>query len=322
MDLAGSYSLAAVRAGVLQPAIYRAVQSLADVIEVPLTVRRGKTMQPTPVAVRLLRQVRLALAELRAGLDEVAALRSQHAGRVTQGVMPLARAVLLPQVLARFARAHPGASVNVVEGLYAELLAHLRDGGLDLLIGALREPLPVRDVLQEPLFDDEPVIVARSGHPLAGRAYAFAQLLAYPWVIATAGTPVRGRWEQLFRDQGIEPPALRIECGAELTIRGLLLEDDWLTLMSRDQFLFERRAGLLCEIGTTRPQLRRQIGMTLRSDWHPTRAQSAFVQTLRQVCAERVQPADARGGPFRYCAPISGIAPLRSHAVRSESGSS
>lgn len=105
--------------------------------------------------------------------------------------MPLARAILLPQVLARFARAHPGASVNVVEGPYAELLAHLREGGLDLLIGALREPLPLRDVLQEPLFDDEPVIVARSGHPLAGRTYAFAQLLDYPWVIATTGTPVR-----------------------------------------------------------------------------------------------------------------------------------
>ncbi|MCF5943131.1 LysR family transcriptional regulator, partial [Xanthomonas perforans] len=131
VDVAGSYALAAVRAGVSQPAIYRAVQALADVIEVPLTVRRGKTMQPTPVALRLLRQVRLALAELRAGLDEVAALRSQHAGRLTLGVMPLARAILLPQVLARFARAHPGAGVQVVEGPYEQLLARLREGGLD-----------------------------------------------------------------------------------------------------------------------------------------------------------------------------------------------
>ncbi|KLC67038.1 LysR family transcriptional regulator, partial [Xanthomonas perforans] len=301
-------------------AIYRAVQALADVIEVPLTVRRGKTMQPTPVALRLLRQVRLALAELRAGLDEVAALRSQHAGRLTLGVMPLARAILLPQVLARFARAHPGAGVQVVEGPYEQLLARLREGGLDLLIGALRDPLPVRDVLQEPLFDDEPVIVARSGHPLAGQGYAFAQLRDYPWVIAAAGTPVRARWEQLFGDHQLEPPPVRIECGAELTVRGLLLEGDWLTLMSRDQFLFERRAGLLEEIGSAGPLLRRQIGMTTRSDWYPTRMQSAFVQTLRQVCAERVQPADAQGGPFRYCPPVY-APPLRLRAAKSESDS-
>ena len=320
VDVAGSYSLAAVRTGVSQPAIYRAVQTLADVVEVPLIVRRGKSVHATPVALRLLRQVRLALAELGAGLDEVAALRSQHAGRVTVGVMPLARAVLLPRTLARFARSHPGAIVSVVEGPYPELLAQLREGGLDLLIGALREPLPVHDVVQDALFDDAAVIVARSGHPLAGQAYAFAQLLDYPWVVAATGTPLRARWERMFRDQQLEPPPPRIECGSVLVIRGLLLEDEWLTVMSRDQFLFEQRAGLLCEIGLAVPQLRRQIGLTTRADWHPTRAQSAFVQTVRQVCADRALPADTAAGPFRHCA-AAAAGPLRLCAARSESGS-
>ncbi len=318
--MAGSYSLAAVRTGVSQPAIYRAVQTLADVVEVPLIVRRGKSVHATPVALRLLRQVRLALAELGAGLDEVAALRSQHAGRVTVGVMPLARAVLLPRALARFARSHPGATVSVVEGPYPELLAQLREGGLDLLIGALREPLPVHDVVQDALFDDAAVIVARSAHPLAGQAYAFAQLLDYPWVVAATGTPLRARWERMFRDQQLEPPPPRIECGSVLVIRGLLLEDDWLTVMSRDQFLFEQRAGLLCEIGLAVPQLRRQIGLTTRADWHPTRAQSAFVQTVRQVCADHALPADTAAGPFRHCA-AAAAGPLRLCAARSESGS-
>ena len=61
-------------------------------IEVPLIMRRGTTMQRTPRAVRLLRQVRLALAKLRAGLDDVATMCSQHAGCLTLGVMSLARA--------------------------------------------------------------------------------------------------------------------------------------------------------------------------------------------------------------------------------------
>lgn len=58
-------------------------------------MRRGTTMQRTPRAVRLLRllrQVRLALAKLRAGLDDVATMCSQHAGCLTLGVMSLARA--------------------------------------------------------------------------------------------------------------------------------------------------------------------------------------------------------------------------------------
>jgi DNA-binding transcriptional LysR family regulator len=302
VDQAGNYSLAAARSGVSQPAVYRAVHDLSELIEVPLTMRRGKTVQSTPAATRMLRLVRLALAELAAGLDELASLRSERGGRIALGVMPLARAILLPQVLARFSRAYPNARINVVEGPYAEVLNDLREGNLDLLVGAMRDRLPVRDVVQEGLFDDDPVIVARAGHPLAGARFDFARLLDYPWVIAAPGAPVRARWERMFREHGHEPPAPRIECGSVLVTRGLLLEDDWLTLMSRDQFLIERRAGLMTELASAGEGLRRRIGLTTRADWHPTRLQSAFVETFRAVCAERGGAGDDDPWPFRHAA--------------------
>jgi DNA-binding transcriptional LysR family regulator len=294
----GSYSLAAARSGISQPAVYRAMSELSDVVEFPLVQRRGKTVQLSAAAMRMLRFARLARSELQAGLDELAALRSQGAGRIALGVLPLARVVLLPQVLARFAQANPGVSINVVEGPYVELLGHLRDGSLDVVIGAMRHPLPVRDVVQEGLFDDQPVIVARSDHPLAGKPLRFEALLRYPWVISARGAPVRTRWEKMFRERGMEPPALHIESGSVLVVRGLMLEGDWLTLMSRDQFMVERRAGLLRELGSAGASARRRIGLTTRSDWRPTRLQAQFVETFKEVCAERtLRPDD---WPFRY----------------------
>jgi len=300
VDSAGSFTLAAARAGVSQPAMHRAVRELEAVIEVPLLQRRGKALLATPGATRLLRWVRLALSELATGLDELAATRDQHGGRLAIGVMPLARALLLPQALARFARAWPGATVNVVEGPFSELLSDLREGSLDLLVGAMRDLSAVPDVVQEGLFDDDPVIVGRADHPLAAQLpWHFEQLLDYPWVIPATGAPVRARWERMFRDNGHEPPVLRIECGSLVITRGLLLEDDWLTLMSRDQFLIERQAGLLAELGLAGRALRRRIGLTTRADWHPTRPQQAFLQTFRDVCAERSSDGpDA--WPFRY----------------------
>lgn len=314
VDEGGSYSSAATRSGISQPAVYRAVHELSELLGTALVERRGKTVQPTLAATRLLRFVRLAHAELHAGLDEVAALRSEGGGRITLGALPLARAILLPQALARFARAHPGAVVNVVEGPYVELLSGLRDGTLDIIVGAMRNPSPGRDVVQEGMFDDDPVIVGRRGHPLAGRAWDFEALLAYPWVVAATGAPVRARWERMFRERELEPPPLRIECGSVLLIRGLLLEDDWLTLMSRDQFLFEQRAGLLCELGTAGPSVRRRIGLTTRADWHPTQLQSRFLQTFRDVCAER-QRSDA--WPFRYSAEPGPVPKTRPRAATS-----
>ncbi|WCE03861.1 LysR substrate-binding domain-containing protein [Pseudoxanthomonas sp. JBR18] len=298
VEEAGSHSLAATRSGVSQPAIHRAIQELATLIDVPLLSRHGKTVQPTLAATRLLRFARLAMSELSAGMDELAALKSEGAGHLRIGTLPLARAILLPQVLSRFSTRFPHAVVQVVESPYAELLAHLREGSLDLLVGAMRHPAPVRDVIEEPLFDDDPVIVARSGHPLAGQALQFQRLLEYPWVIAASGAPVRSRWEQMFRDQHLEPPLLRIECGSVLVVRGLMLEDDWLTLMSRDQFLFERRSGLLCELGTAGQAVRREIGLTTRNDWRPTELQRQLVKLFREVSRERGSAAPA--WPFRY----------------------
>jgi LysR family transcriptional regulator of gallate degradation len=66
--------------------------------------------------------------------------------------------------------------------------------------------------------------------------------------VIAAGGACTTSMEQMFGDRGLEPPRLRIECGSVLVVRGLMLEDDWLTLISRDQFLFEARAGLLGEI--------------------------------------------------------------------------
>ncbi|MFV1920675.1 LysR family transcriptional regulator [Sphingomonas sp. MJ1 (PH-R8)] len=301
VDEAGSFALASTRTGMSQPALHRAARELEQLLGVPLLTRQGRTVQPTRAAVRLLRFARLARAELQAGVDELEALRNQGAGRVTVGTMPLARAILLPQTLARFARAYPGASVNVVEGPYLEMLGALRQGDLDLLVGAMRDPLPVGDVVQVPLFLDDPVIVGRAGHPLrAEPGFAFERLLDFPWVIAAEGAPVRARWERMFVDRGLEPPRLRIECGSVLVLRGLMLEDDWLTLMSRDQFLFEQRAGLLAEIAGAGETLRRSIGLTHRDDWHPTQLQRAFVALFREVCADWTSGKAMESQPFRY----------------------
>lgn len=300
VEEAGSFALASTRTQHSQPALHRSARDLEELLGVPLLTRQGRTVVATPAARRFLRFVRLVRAELEAGIDELDALRSRGAGRIRIGTMPVARAVLLPQALARFARTNRDAQVHVVEGAYPELLNNLRQGDLDILLGALRDPLPVADVVQEGMFFDHPVIVGRAGHPLAQEPFSFARLVDYPWIISAVGTPGRHRWEQMFAANGIAPPRLRIESGSLAVIRGLLLEGDWLTLLSPDQVLIEARAGLLTKIAAAGETLRRQIGVTTRSDWQPTRTQAAFVDTFRTVCREWEKENGAERQPFRY----------------------
>lgn len=278
---AGSYASASDATGLSQPTLHRAVGDLSIALRRELVERRGKGIAFTDAGRKTVRGFRLARAELVAGLSEVSALQGRETGRITIGAMPLSRARLLPTAVTRFHAHNPDVEIRIVEGSHTELIEPLRDGEIDLLIGALRDPAPGDDVIQTPLFDDQPVVLGRADHPLASRAAVEAQqLAAYPWTISAPGTPLRLLWEQMFLRSGVRVPPVPVECGSVITIRQMLLDTDFLTLLSPDQVAVELEAGWLSQIGDPPGALRRTIGITTRSGWRPTLIQQQFIAGL------------------------------------------
>jgi len=279
---AGSYAGASTATGLSQPTLHRAVGDLSVGLRRVLVERRGNGIAFTDAGRRTVRAFRLARAELVAGVSEVAALRGRETGRITIGAMPLSRARLLPAAVTAFHRAHPDVEIRIVEGSHAELIEPMRDGEIDLLVGALRDPPPGADVVQTALFEDQPVVIARSGHPLANRSDLSPALLAtFPWTISAPGTPLRLLWERMFDRASIPLPPVPVECGSVITIRQMLLDSDFLTLLSPDQVAVELEAGWLTQVGDPPAELRRTIGTTTRSDWRPTGMQYKFIDLLR-----------------------------------------
>lgn len=277
----GSYSGASALTGLSEPSLHRAVGDLSIALNRRLVERRGRGIMLSDAGKRTARAFRLARAELEAGLSEIAALLGQETGRVTIGAMPLSRARLLPAAVTAFHKQYPGVEIRIVEGSHAELLEPLRDGEIDLLIGALRTPSPGTDVEQTALFDDRPVVIGRVGHPISSPE--IGQLAAYPWTISAPGTPLRMLWERMFEQAGVVPPRVPIECGSVIAIRQLLRDSDFLTLLSPDQVAVELEAGWLSNIGDAPGDLRRTIGLTTRTDWRPTAMQTVFLDTIRNV---------------------------------------
>lgn len=280
---AGSYAGASAVTGLAQPSLHRAIGDLAVALRGVLVERRGKGIALTEAGRRTLRRFRLARAELAAGLSEVAALTGRETGRITIGAMPLSRARLLPAAVTAFHRRHPDFDIRIIEGSYAEMIEPLRDGEIDLLIGALRDAAAEGDVVQQALFEDRPVVLGRLGHPLASREPGLATLAAYPWTVAAPGTPLRTQWELMFTDAGVAPPHVPVECGSVITIRQILRDSDFLTLLSPDQVAVELEAGVLEKICDAPPDLVRTIGITTRTGWRPTAMQGVFLDTLLET---------------------------------------
>ncbi|MFN3475889.1 MAG: LysR family transcriptional regulator [Blastomonas sp.] len=277
----GSYARASALTGLSQPALHRALADLAIVLRRTLVERRGKGIGFTDGGRRIIRAFRLARAELHAGLAEVETLKGHEVGRIAIGAMPLSRAKILPEAVAAFHLQHPEARILITEGSFADLIEPLRDGDLDVVVGALRDPAPGKDVEQQPLFLDRPAIIGRKDHPLANRLPSPAQLAEYPWIASPQGTPLHARWRAMFELPGLAMPKVPIECGSVIAIRQILATSDFLAMLSPDQVGLELSTGLLSVISEVPAELSRTIGITMRSGWSPTIIQSAFLKHLR-----------------------------------------
>lgn len=286
----GSYARASALTGLSQPTLHRALADLAIALCHALVERRGKGIGFTAYGWRMIRAFRLARAELLSGLAEVEALKGREVGKITIGAMPLSRARVLPKAVAAFHALYPDVRIVITEGSFVELIEPLRDGDLDLIVGALRDPPPGNDVEQEPLFFDRPAIIGRRGHPLADCDPTMAELASFPWIVSPQGTPLYGQWRAMFEQAGLALPTVPIECGSVVAIRQLLITSDFLTVLSPDQVAIELSTQWLHRIANAPASLTRTIGMMTRSGWQPTLVQAAFVEQLRLASCQGVLP--------------------------------
>ena len=269
--------------GTSQSAVSQAVARLEDMLGQPLFLRTAHGMLPTDAGRRWIGHFERVLAELRHIPEDIAALAGVVQGTVTIGALPLARSQLLPLAIAAVLGKHPRLRVRSLESPYEELMAGLLSGRIDFVVGALRSAAGDAFV-SRPLLQDKPALVARAGHPLAGRRrLGLADLEGYPWVLSRAGTPLRVSLEQFFEKTGEAPPLPAVETGDLALLRGLLLESDMLTVLSAHQLHHEVRTGQLAVLPFRMPGLERDIGVTTRRGAHLSTGADALLSEIEHL---------------------------------------
>jgi DNA-binding transcriptional LysR family regulator len=281
-----NFTLAARRLGLAQPTVHRAVVQLEHEAGRALFERTAYGTIATRLGQSFAQAARLALSELAQAEAELADVRAEAGGRIVVGAMPLSRSHLLPAAVVAFQEERPSQSIEVVEGVYQELLSGLRRGDIDVLIGALRYPAPIGDIEQEVLFHDTAVMIARPEHPLFERSHppSLDDLACYPWVAGMPATPIRDHFDRLFRDNGLTVRNL-VQSGSLILMREILNQTDYLGFVSGGQARAEISRGLVRAIDYDLSETRRPIGLTTRKDWLPTHAQSRFLDIVRQRAA-------------------------------------
>ncbi|MBN7796449.1 LysR family transcriptional regulator [Parahaliea mediterranea] len=280
----GSYTRAAARLSVSQPTVHRAVREMETLCQLSLFRRAPSGVEPTWQARQIARHANLFFAEVRQGLTEVQELQGRSTGSISVGALPYSRSRLVPQAVSQLLSEMPETSVRIIDGPYEEQLQGLLQGQIDVIVGALRNPPPSPDIVQELLLSDPLSVVVRKGHRLMTREeLSINQLQKLDWIAPRKQTPARDLFIEFFRREGLTPPERVIECSSLIATRGLLLESDRAALLPAKQVALDVEAGILAVSPIPLKETSRDIGLTLRRDWHPTKAQARLLQLLKQL---------------------------------------
>lgn len=273
---------AAQTLGISQPAVSSAIRIMETGAGMQLFYRSPRGLLLTSEGETFVLHVRRALNELRHIPDDIAALRGTIQGYVTVGALPLGRTLILPGAIARVASQYPGVRIATDESAYEPLVAGLRAGDIDFVLGALRPNDASSGLTNERLMSEDMVVIARRDHPLAkAKALTLKELSAAQWVLPRSHAPARGMFEAQFKRLRLKPPMPTVETADLAVIRGLLTHTDMLAVVSAQQLFYECESRRLVVLDIAMQNTRRDIGLTLRAGSTPSPAARALIDAIR-----------------------------------------
>lgn len=205
IDETGTFTSAAAREHVAQPAISAQIAALEREVGQRLFRRTPRGAEPTEAGAELLRHARDILDRLARAQEAMSELAGVLRGRVTVGTVRGAPLGRLADVLGQFRRAHPGVDLTVRESESRTLLADLTHGTVDLALVGLSGPAP--DGVTTRTLLDAPVgaVVAAGDAWASRRQITLAQVCERALVTLAPGTGVRTALDAACQDHGLTP---------------------------------------------------------------------------------------------------------------------
>lgn len=277
-----SFSQAAERLGVTQPAVSLQVRALEKRLGAQLLDRSGRRVEPTEAGWRLYRGAQRMLAlEDQLLADVAASSQGDLAGDLVLGASTGPAAVVVPVVLGEFQRQNPGVRVFLTVSDTHSVVERVAARELELgIVGASRRH---RGVRFEPFFSDEVILVCPAGHPFAGRTVSLDELREAPLILMQEGAGVRQIVEDALRRQGVRLRDLdvRLELGLQESVRRAVEAGYGVTFISRTAVESELATARLAEARVEGLEATREISLASASGRARTRIAEAFVAFAR-----------------------------------------
>jgi len=281
-----SFSQAADRLGVTQPAVSLQVRALEKRLGTQLLDRSGRRVEPTEAGWRLYRGAQRMLALEGQLVAEVAATgEGALAGDLVLGASTGPAAVAIPVTLAEFQRQNPDVRVFLTVSDTHSVVERVAARELELgIVGAARRH---RGVRFEPFFSDQVILACPPSHAFAGRTITLDELREDTLILMQDGAGVRQIVEDALRRQGVRLRDLdvRLELGLQESVRRAVEAGYGVTFISRTAVEADLAAGRLAEARVAGLDVTREISLASATGRARTRVADAFVAFAREQLA-------------------------------------
>lgn len=184
----GSFSAAAQRLDLTQPAVSQQIRQLERSLGATLLERVGRQARVTAAGAELLAHAASIETAVDVAIDAVTRRTGVAAGPVRIGTGATACIFLLPPLLKDLRQRHPKLEIAVTVGNTADIVRAVEDNLLDLALVTL--PVTGRSLDITPVMEDEFVLMAPANMPLPARITA-ATLATRPVLLFEGGNTRR-----------------------------------------------------------------------------------------------------------------------------------
>lgn len=255
----GSFSEAARRLHIAQPALSRHVKAIEESLGVELLIRDARGVCPTEAGEQLLLHGRDVLERLEE-LPRMVGSRSQRvAGRVVVGLPTSASAVLSVPLLRAALERYPLVRIHLMESLSGTLEEWMEAGRLDLAVLYDAQPLP--GIALEPVLVEDLWLVGGPNALSASRKeVAFRALPRYRLVLPSPSHSHRRLVEGLALSHNV-----RLDVAAEIDSlsvqKAMVADGGTFTIVPHGAIHAELAAGTLSALRIVSPSISRTVSL-------------------------------------------------------------
>lgn len=158
------FGRAAIKCHVSQPALSGQIRKLEEFLGVTLFERTNRSVQTTPVGLRIVGQARQLILISDEIVDTAQSAKSPYSGQFRLGMIATIGPYLSPLILATIQEQLPELQLTLIESLTTDLEKRVASGDLD---GAIIATVPVDHHLTSvPLYEEPFWIAVSNSHPL------------------------------------------------------------------------------------------------------------------------------------------------------------